>query len=211
MKRHIGKLKNTDQRVIVVFMQLPERPDHALIVSTDNLNPRLEQAVMDIVDSDEGQNDSILANVLARRLMPDSTASVLNVLHESGLLRTVHVDQVVMYPRPNMPFPLRDILEQMGDKLPIPTRETVEEKFNPHVNNVNARTDEERVNIAKNLLVEADLLSSEAEKKRQTAYSVAPELNPKANKAERKLVEAEKVIKTKATVKKAPARKAKAL
>jgi hypothetical protein len=209
MKRHIGKLKNTDQRIIVVFMQLPERPDHALIVSTDNLNPRLEQAIIDIVDSDEGQNDAVLANVLARRLMPDSNMPVLQVLHESGLLRTVHVDQVVMYPRPNMPFPLRDILEQMSDKLPIPTREVFEEKFNPHLNNVTARSDEERLSIAKNLLVEADLLSSEAEKKRQTAYSYAPELNPKANKAERKLVEAEKVIKPKTTKRTTTARKAK--
>ena len=187
MKKHLGKLVNTDQRCVVVFMQIPGREDHALIVQTDNLNPRFEQAIMDVVESPEGQADPVLANVLGRRLLPESGKTVLQSLHEAGLLRTVHIDQVVMLPMPNMPFPLRTIIEGMGNtKLPPPSAEAAaqQEKFNAPAVNLAASSVEERMGIAKGLLIEAELLQADADKKRKMAYQYAPELAPKVQKAE---------------------------
>ena len=46
MKKHIGRIANTDQRVVVVFMQIPGKDDHALVVSTDNLPERFHQATI---------------------------------------------------------------------------------------------------------------------------------------------------------------------
>lgn len=210
MKRHIGKLANTDQRCVVVFMQIPGREDHALIVQTDNLQPRFEQAIMDIVDSQEAQAEATLANVLGRRMMPETGKTLLQTLHESGLLRSVHIDQVVMMPMPNMPFPLRKIIEGMGDNtLPPPSQEVVaeQEKFNAAAHNMAATTDEQRLGIAKNLLIEAEMLQTEAERKKAAAYKYAPELAPKAKAvapaAKAAPVELDKVVKKAAPRKKA--------
>lgn len=179
MKRHIGKLVNTDQRCVVVYMQIPGREDHALIVATDHMHPRFEQAVMEILESPEGQADPVLANVLARRLMPESGKSVLQAMHEMGILTPVHVDRVIMLPQPNMPFPLRQIIEGMGNTLPkVDDSIEPQPKFNPHTANTQAMSDENRAAIARNLLVEADLLEGDAKRKREQAYAYAPELRP---------------------------------
>jgi hypothetical protein len=180
MKKHIGKLVNTDQRVVVVFMQIPERADHALVVSIDNLHPRLEQALLEIVDSKEGQHDPVLANILGRRVLPDTNENVLKALHERQLLRAVHVDQVVMLPQPNMPFPLRGILQSMGRAVPgeVQPEASQAERFNPHANNTAALDDETKVMIARNLIIEADMLAAEAANKREKAYTYAPSLRP---------------------------------
>jgi hypothetical protein len=186
MKRHIAKLRNTDQRVVVLFMQIPDRSDHALVAPMENLSSHVEQLLMEIVESAEGQADPTLANVLGRRLVGNTGKSMLQVLHESQLLRAVHIDQVIMYPQPNMPFPLRDIIEKIGpNTLPPPSDETLEanEKFNPHNNNAAARAVEERLAIAKNLLAEAEDLQDAATRKRQDAYRIAPELSQATAKA----------------------------
>ena len=49
MMRHVAKIANTDQRCVVAFLQIPGREDHALVIPTDSLPPRTEQAVMDLL------------------------------------------------------------------------------------------------------------------------------------------------------------------
>lgn len=183
MKRHIGKIKNTDQRCVVVFMQIPGREDHALVVSTDTLPPRYEQALMQIVESPEGQNDPSLANVLDRRLMPDTGEKILEAMHNNGFLRAVPIDQVIMLPMPSMPFPLRSIIEKMGGTVPNSpataqdvTETAADEKFNPHGANAQALTAESKAGIARMLLIEAEDLEAIAQQKRQQAYAYAPEI-----------------------------------
>lgn len=182
MKRHIGKLTNTDQRCVVVYMQIPGREDHALIASTDSMPPRFEQAVMEILESQEGQTDPILANVLARRIMPESNMSVLQAMHEMGILVPVHIDRVVMLPQPNMPFPLRHIIEGMGNTLPkiSESAEPQAQKYNPHTANAQAISDENRMAIARNLIIEAEMLENDARRKREQAYAYAPSLGASA-------------------------------
>ena len=99
-------------------MQIPGREDHALVVASDNLPPRWEQHLMSVVESPEGQGDPDLGNVLGRRLMPDTTETLLQALHNSGLLRPVPIDNVIMFPEPNRPYSLRQILQAMGRVMP---------------------------------------------------------------------------------------------
>lgn len=113
MKRHIARL-TTGQRCLVVFMQLPEDPEAALVVFTDNLPPRYESVLLPAAESPEGQQEETLANLLNRRPMIDGRMSVLNALHEDGMLKRIPIDQIVMMPRPSMTFPLRQVLAQMG-------------------------------------------------------------------------------------------------
>lgn len=182
MKRHIGKIASTDQRCVIAYMQLPGREDHALVIPTDALPARYEQAVMDIVESNEGQADETLANVLSRRIMPDTGKSVLQTLHEQRYLQPVPVSNVLMLPQPNMPFPLEQILTGLRRTIPQNSNpryaDAAMQKYNPHTANQRADNLEETTAMAKNLLVEADMLQESADMKRKQAYQIAPHLQP---------------------------------
>jgi hypothetical protein len=178
-------------------MQIPDRTDHALVISTDNLNPRFEQALMSIVESPEGQEEPVLAKVLNRRLLPDTGQNMLQALHEAQLLRAVHIDQVIMLPMPNMQFPLRKIIEMMGGAAPAISADHPvidADKFNPHVQNAASLSAEQRQGVARNLIVEAEMLENDARAKRERAYILQPDMRP-----------AEKVRAPKTTLIEAPA------
>jgi hypothetical protein len=181
MMRHVGRIANTDERCVVAFMQIPQRPDHALVIPTDTLPPRYEQAIMDVLKSAEGQNEETFAMALSRRLMPDNGKDILATLHESGMLRAVPVTQVLMLPMPNQPIKLTDILVQLGRHVRTSDDAMHAEqidKFNPHTNNRFAEDAEQKRLVANNLLMEAKLLENDAHKKREKAYSYDPSLRP---------------------------------
>lgn len=189
MKRHIGALKNTGQRCVVVFMQIPTREDHALICATDSLPPRIEDALMTTLESPEGQNDPVLGTVLDRRYMPDmGEKSILRALHELGLLTAVPIDNVIMYPLPSMPFPLRQILQDMGrivnESAPsnVPNS-AAEVKYNPY-DSTDLQANEKARGKANAYLIEAQLLEEEAMRKREEAYRYDPSLRPRAVRPE---------------------------
>ena len=174
--RHVGKMANTDQRIVIAFMQIREKPDHALVIPVDNLHPRFEQAIMDVLHTSEGQQPGPFALVLGRHRMPDTGETILEALHRQGKLQAVPVHQVLMLPAPNMPMKLSTILEQQGlmQQQVDPNYET--EKFNPHLNNQRAETSENVRAAARNLLREAEDLEAIANSKRAQAYTKDPSL-----------------------------------
>lgn len=112
--RHVGKLKNSDRRCAVVLMQLlPDDPNSALIIDMDGLPPMYHDAMLSLLESPEAQQTVELHTVMSRRNFHDE-GNMLMAFHNRGLFRKVPVDNVVMYPFPNQPFPLIDILVQQG-------------------------------------------------------------------------------------------------
>lgn len=182
-KRHIAKIANTDQRCIVAMMQIPNRETHALVIPSDALPPRMSQAVQDLLDSPEGQAEEIFANLLSRRLFRDEpNTSVFSSLHNHGYLSAVPVEQVIMFPAPNMPFALVDILRSMGkydNNAPTVEEMSAKNKFNQHAHNMASMTDEQRLSLARSILVDANLLENDVNIKKEKAYQIAPELRPK--------------------------------
>lgn len=181
--RHVGKIANTDQRCVVAYMQLPTPAESfALIIPTDNLPPRTEQAVMDRLNTPEAQQAENFADVLLRHLMPDTGETILEHLHNSKKLVKVPVNNVIMLPLPNMPVKLSYILENWpgGSRLKG-NQQYVDntwenEKFNPHLNNQRAETTENARAVARGLLMEADDLENIARSKREQAYTKDPSL-----------------------------------
>lgn len=198
IKKHVGKVKSTDKRCVVVFMQLPDAKGHALIIDVEALQPRYEQILLEVVDSQEGQNENDLASAMARRTVQESGRTVLEEFHVQGLMRKEPITNIIMMPRPNAPFELRDILEQLGKldetvvPAPVAPNDNAEVKYNAFTNNMNAQDEEKRQAMAMNFLMEADMLTDEANKKREQAYAVAPELRPR--KAVKAAVAAEPVL-----------------
>jgi hypothetical protein len=107
LRRHTGKLKNTGQRCIVVFRELPDEPDSALIVQPDQLPDAYHSNLMSVLDETATQQELELSEILNRRMFNDGVV-MLQALHSKGFLTKTSVDNVDLYPLPNTPLPLRE-------------------------------------------------------------------------------------------------------
>lgn len=197
MTKHTGILANTGKNVVVVFMSLPDDPDHALIVDTDALPDAFNEALRKVVDSTEGQQAENLAEVLARRMSPDgSNTTLLQKFHAAGRLQRVPVDLVTMTPRRGVNWPLRQILEAMKtakaeepvgfDELDPETKAQIAadlKKFNVHATNSEGETAAGKKAEAASLVRMAELLEADAQAKREQAYRIDPSLKRKAKPA----------------------------
>jgi hypothetical protein len=196
MIKHTGIINNTGKNVVVVFMSLPDDPEHALVVDTDALPDTFNEALRKIVESIDGQQAENLADVLARRMSPDgSNMTLLQKFHGAGRLQKVPVDLVTMTPRRGLNWPLRQILEAMRgqqqeepigfEDLDPETRAQVAAeigKFNVHASNSAGETAAGKKAEAANLIRMAELLEADASQKRQQAYRMDPSLK-RANKS----------------------------
>jgi len=194
--KHIGRIKGSDSRCVVVMLEIPEREDHALVIA-GNIHPRLEQNVMTLLQSPEGQQEKDFANLLSRRFMDDTKKSVFNTLHEMNLLTAIPHDRIVMTPRPDTAVPLSDIIAAMraqatGSPMPEAALRdaTSDTKFNQFVENNSALAGEQKFQMAQNLLFEAGMMDADAAEirknadfKRRQAYALAPELEPASDTA----------------------------
>jgi hypothetical protein len=197
LKRHIGRLKNTDRRIVVVYMQIPGKENSALIVDTDALPDQYHEALMTVVESEAAQTSTSLAEVLDRRASPDAGINLMNSLHRRGFLRPESIDNIIMFPRPNMPFPLSKVIEFMrneaaakdaiaNDDVGGPPKYS-EERYNQFNENLKIDSAQETLDVAKSILYDAELLEAEVIRKRKQAYELAPSLRPGNVGAEQQL------------------------
>ena len=192
--RHVAKIANTDQRCVVAFMQIPGAEDFSLVIPTDGLPLRFEQAVMSVLQSAQGQQEETFAKVLSMHRMPDTGETILEALHNGKKLVKIPVANILMMPVPNQPVKLTHILENWpgGSRLKGNVNNSAgqqqsiseqysREKFNPHLHNQRAESNENQKAIARNLLLEAELLENDAKKKRNAAYGYDASLRPIEN------------------------------
>ena len=71
MKKHIGKIKSTDKRCVVINSMIPGKEDHALVVDSDALPDKFHDALMTLLESTEGQSAKVLGDLLSRRRYQD--------------------------------------------------------------------------------------------------------------------------------------------
>ena len=179
--KHVGKISNTDTRIAVVYMQIPNDDSYSLVVETDYLPDIDTDFLSRVVSSKEARAETNLADLLARSQSPTPGLDLLSYLHLNGRLRRVPVTSVVMYPYPNQPFPLEKIIEMTGGKITgkaAPAAAVGEKKFNPYEEKEIMDKTQTMLTIATNKLKEAELLEQEANKKREEAYQYFPQLRP---------------------------------
>lgn len=177
-KKHVGRLKSTDRRCVVVMTSIPGREDHALIVDTDALPDRFHDALMHLIESHEGQNVMELHTLLSRRILPDFGVDMLNALHNARALQPEPVSNIIMYPAPHSPVPLSLIVEMIQKDKENMTPEVQKDLENRHLENQKVDATEQEEATARNLLIQAADLEHEAAKKREQAYRIAPTLRP---------------------------------
>lgn len=190
--KHVGQLKNSQRRVIVVFREVPEEEDHCLVVDTDALPDWMHNDIINAVESPGAQSSSNFYEYAQRTVFTDGS-NMLQTLHRAKRLSKQPTSNVVMTPNSSTKIGLDElnamIREQNGgapavqnkkpeDELSMAAK-PLTEKSSPQVIN--------DVDIAKNMLAQADQFAAEAERLREEAYSMAPDLK-KSTRGRKKAV-----------------------
>ena len=103
--KHIGKVNNTGTRVVVVFRVVPNEPQNCLVIYSDSLPNVYHDGVMNLVESEQGQQEFELGNYLARRMFVDGNY-VLTTLHNGNFIHKMATDNVTMTPGGKQEIPL---------------------------------------------------------------------------------------------------------
>lgn len=109
--KHVGRIKSTGRKCLVVFRTLPGDAFNSLVIPTESLPADYHDSLINLVESNAGQNAFEFAEVLARGLFTDGS-TMLPSLHVKGLMTKVPTDQVEMTPN-NLATVLLSELNQM--------------------------------------------------------------------------------------------------
>ncbi len=116
--KHVGRMKQTGRKCIVVYRTLPGDAFNALVVQTESLSDSYHDALINLVDGNAAQTANELSEVLARSKFPDGT-TMLPSLHVQGLLTKVPTDQVVMTPSMQASIALSELNQLIAEQRGI--------------------------------------------------------------------------------------------
>jgi len=130
--KHVGRVIATNKKCLVAYRTLPGDASFCLIIPTENLPDIYHDAVINLVESQTGQDSYEFADALARTQFPDGN-NMLRSLHGSNRLVKAPTAAIEMLPAPGTSIILSElnqlIAEQRGlsvDDLSI--KESFEKK-----------------------------------------------------------------------------------
>lgn len=204
--RHVGQ-DHLGHRLVVVFRELPEDPEHCLVIESSTLPDMYHDNLMNVVESQEAQQTVNLYEVLNRRVFGDGQ-HMLNALHNRGLLKKLSVDNVFLIPMPNRKLPLREANQAISGEAPVTESVTEPVAAEPVVaepvteDRSEASAEDQDKLKAQGLLTQARLLEADAKRYRDQAYALDPALKAGGRPAKKKTT-AKKATKKKTTKAKA--------
>jgi hypothetical protein len=169
--KHVGYDKATKRKYVVVFREIPEDTKNALVVEPAQLTERYHDGLMSAVESSEAQGTDDLYTVLDRKLYFDGQ-NILAHLHVKKFLKKVSTDSVILSPTPGKEIGLDQHNTNLGN-IEIPEESTDK----PSDFKAGQKEEEDSIGIAKNLIIQAQLLEEEARRKRAEAEKVHPGIN----------------------------------
>lgn len=98
--KHVGRMKNTGAKVLVVFRTLPGEANQALVLPVAQLPDSYHDAIMTVVETDQAQESFEFGEIMFTRTFPDGRPMLL-AMQADGRLQKVPTDTVVMTPTPS--------------------------------------------------------------------------------------------------------------
>lgn len=193
--KHIGKMKNTGAKVLVVFRTLPGESNSALVLPVAQLPDSYHDSIMNVVETEEAQQSFEFGEIMFARMFPDGRP-MLRAMQADNRLQKVPTDLVIMTPTPTTEVSLDElnvlIAEQKNcavDDLYTFVKGAPKQKNETVVENVATIKDLENSStkiqatdnsilsdkdIAKGLRSQADALYKEAARMRKEADELDP-------------------------------------
>lgn len=201
--KHIGKMKNTGEKVLVIFRTLPGESNMALVLATSTLPDIYHDALIQLVETDQAQDANEFGEIMFIRRFPDGRL-MLSAMQQDTRLKKVATDTVIMTPTLSASIPLDQlnviIAEQRGvavgdlaslvnggtpaDRDSVKTPPVAESEKVEEVKTSEVLTDKD---LARSYRSQADAMYKEAAKLRKQA----DDLDPPAKKAAAKSKETE--------------------
>jgi hypothetical protein len=200
--KHVGRVKGSGRKCLVVFRTLPNDAFNCLVVLTENLHPTYHDALINLVESNAGQTAFEFADVLARSVFSDGT-QMLKSLHLQGMLTKFPTDQIEMVPNSSTSIVLSELNQLIAESRGVsvqdlaiqdpkkadvtevaqvrdisPKQEIVEDAVT--VNTEQPLSDED---LAKKYRSDADRLAKEAASLRRMAEDLVPTTKKKGSKS----------------------------
>ena len=112
--KHVGKM-NTGQRVVILFKTVPNETHNCLVTETAALPRDYHDRIMELVESEEGQQSADLADLLSRRFFSDGN-NILSMLHTKGYIKKVNTKNVLLTPNVSTSVPLSEVNQFLLNK-----------------------------------------------------------------------------------------------
>ena len=97
--KHIGRVKSSNQKVLVAFRTLPGESNYCLTVPVAQLKDEYHDSIIKLVETDQAQESFEFGEIMFTRTFPDGRP-MLQALQRDGTLQKVATDQVEMTPSP---------------------------------------------------------------------------------------------------------------
>ena len=208
--KHVGRLFNTDRRIVVAFRQLPQDPNSCLVIDTDAMPDRFHDDFMRTVEEERAQETWDFYKVMERSMLSDGE-NMLQGAHKRGWLQKEPCGNVVLTPDNVSKVKLTDLNAKLGgwdakdydaSKSSAAKAEQAKKGARKPVNKDVQATDVEvqdlasitempsntgdqasgvlgDAELASRLIAQANGMQSEADRLREEAYTLDPNLKPK--------------------------------
>jgi len=186
--KHVGRIVSTQQRVVVMFRQLPDEPNSCLLVDVQGLPDDMHNDLMNEVESAQAQQKPDFADHAHTHFFRDGR-KMLETLHLEKKFIKLETDKVMMTPDNNTNIRLDELNEQLGTIESNPN--VTEDQFNTmHKFTSDAVTVGDEVKpatvttkddgvlddfaLAKGYVNQAEGMEAEAKNLRDQAYELIP-------------------------------------
>ena len=116
--KHVGRIKATGRRCMVVFRTLPGDAFNCLVIQSDTLEPSYHDQLISLVESNAAQSANEFSEVLARGVFSDGS-TMLPSLHVKGLLTKVPTDAVEMVPNMQTTILLSELNQVIAQQVGV--------------------------------------------------------------------------------------------
>lgn len=106
--KHIGRIKNTGAKVLVIFRTLPGESNMSLVLPVAQLPDSYHDSIMTLVETDQAQESFEFGEIMFIRTFPDGRP-MLQAMQADGRLQKVATDSVLMTPTTNDSILLADL------------------------------------------------------------------------------------------------------
>lgn len=185
--KHVGRVISTQQRVVIMFRQIPEEPDNCLLVDVEGLSEDMHNDLMNEVESIQAQQSDEFANHAHTHFFRDGR-KMLETLHNENKFIKLETYKVMMTPDANTNIRLDELNTQLGAIKENPN--LTEDQFNQMAINTDAVTvgDEAKpatvttkedgvlddFSLANGFVTQAEGMEAEAKRLREQAYDLIP-------------------------------------